>query len=292
MGREAAKLQQQLAAYQFSRGQATAGLLAPRTPIRESAAWLDAALRSLQLFDVQLAANDLANAAVSAQRATRALRLIELAYWQAATKMLQSPITSPAAVRFDTLPLHWRFRDRIMTSRYGPNLLPGGDFEDLGTMLRAGWQHIQQPTPNVQSAADLVPDAAHSGRLGLRVVSPILSVVDDPSLPTFDREIKAPLATFKANLLRMGGKFVEISASGSLTETIHRLFPAAKVFCSAAPEFAGNRPIEQVRAPAELHDVDDLKIVDAAQDRGVELELQSRRACRLERTARSVGKEG
>jgi L-lactate dehydrogenase complex protein LldG len=77
-----------------------------------------------------------------------------------------------------------------------------------------------------------------------------------PSLPTFDREIKAPLATFKANLLRMGGKFVEIPASGSLAETIHGLFPAAKVFCSAAPEFSGNRPIEQVRAPAELHDVD------------------------------------
>ena len=77
-----------------------------------------------------------------------------------------------------------------------------------------------------------------------------------PSLPTFDREIKAPLATFKANLLRMGGKFVEVPASGSITGTIHGLFPGAKVFCSAAPEFAGNRPIEQVRAPAELHDVD------------------------------------
>ena len=77
-----------------------------------------------------------------------------------------------------------------------------------------------------------------------------------PSLPTFDREVKAPLFTFKANLLRMGGKFVEVPASSSLAETIHGLFPTAKVFCSAVPEFAGNRPIEQVRAPAELHDVD------------------------------------
>jgi len=77
-----------------------------------------------------------------------------------------------------------------------------------------------------------------------------------PALPVFDREIKAPLATFKANLQRMGGKFVDILASASITETLRDLFPEARVFCSAVPEFAGNRPIEQVRAPAELHDVD------------------------------------
>ena len=77
-----------------------------------------------------------------------------------------------------------------------------------------------------------------------------------PALPVFDREIKAPLATFKANLQRMGGKFVDILANATITETLRDLFPEAKVFCSAVPEFAGNRPIEQVRAPAELHDVD------------------------------------
>jgi L-lactate dehydrogenase complex protein LldG len=36
-----------------------------------------------------------------------------------------------------------------------------------------------------------------------------------------------------------------------------------KVFCSVVPEFTGNRPIEKVRAPAELHDVD-VGIVRAA----------------------------
>ncbi len=77
-----------------------------------------------------------------------------------------------------------------------------------------------------------------------------------PPLPSFDREIKAPLATFKANLLRMGGKFVEAPAAGGLTAAVRGLFPAAKVICSATPEVAGNRPIEAVQSPAELHDVD------------------------------------
>ncbi len=178
-GRLAAELQRQLAAYRLQSVQAAAVLLAPRTPIRPSAAWLQSAQRSLQTCDGQLAASDWAGAALSAERSGRALRLIERAYWEAATKELQSPVTSPAAVRFDTLPLHWRFRDRIKVSGFGPNLLAGGDFEDLNTMLRAGWQYLQRRTPNVQTAADLVPEAAHSGRLGLR----LKAAAEDPEHP-------------------------------------------------------------------------------------------------------------
>jgi L-lactate dehydrogenase complex protein LldG len=77
-----------------------------------------------------------------------------------------------------------------------------------------------------------------------------------PSLPAFERQTKAPLATFKANLLRMGGKFVELSPSGDIDATIRGLFPAAKVICSAVPEIPGNRSIAEVRAPADLDDVD------------------------------------
>ena len=77
-----------------------------------------------------------------------------------------------------------------------------------------------------------------------------------PAIPAFDREVKSPLATFKANVLRMGGKFVDAPAKGNLTGAIRGLFPAARVFCSATPEVTGNRPIADVRAPAELDDVD------------------------------------
>jgi L-lactate dehydrogenase complex protein LldG len=84
-----------------------------------------------------------------------------------------------------------------------------------------------------------------------------------PPVPSFDREIKEALAAFRAHLLAMGGKFVDAPAGGDLTAAIRGLFPDAKVFCSATPEVAGNRPIDGVRAPAELHDVD-VGIVRAA----------------------------
>ena len=50
-----------------------------------------------------------------------------------------------------------------------------------------------------------------------------------PSLPAFERQAKAPLASFKANLLRMGGKFVELSAFVDINTAIIDLFPKAKV---------------------------------------------------------------
>jgi L-lactate dehydrogenase complex protein LldG len=77
-----------------------------------------------------------------------------------------------------------------------------------------------------------------------------------PEVPTFDAAAVAPLMeSFKAGVLRMGGKVVDPSPDG-LDALIKQLFPDAKVVCSAVSEIAGNRPLDRVAAPAELHDVD------------------------------------
>lgn len=77
-----------------------------------------------------------------------------------------------------------------------------------------------------------------------------------PSVPTFDAATGSPLQTFKAALIRMGGKVADAPAGGDLDALVRKLFPNAKVVCSATPEVAGNRPLDRVRAPAELDDVD------------------------------------
>ncbi len=76
-----------------------------------------------------------------------------------------------------------------------------------------------------------------------------------PPMPAFAHDIALPLETFKARLLRMGGKFVEVP-DGDLTAAIRGLFPAANVICSATSEVTGNRRLDEVGAPAELDDVD------------------------------------
>jgi len=77
-----------------------------------------------------------------------------------------------------------------------------------------------------------------------------------PAIPMFDEGMSTSVETFKANLERMGGKFVAAPADADLGAWVQRMFPAAKVICSATPEVAGNRPIGKIRAPQELQDVD------------------------------------
>jgi hypothetical protein len=59
--------------------------------------------------------------------------------------------------------------DRLARGRFGPNLLPAGNFEDLGAVMQAGWRYTMHPAATVLAAVELSPRAAHSGRFGLRL---------------------------------------------------------------------------------------------------------------------------
>lgn len=75
-----------------------------------------------------------------------------------------------------------------------------------------------------------------------------------PVVPLFDAGAPATLAAFRASLERMGGRFVEASASPA--ELIRELFPEARVIVSATPEVQGTRSLSEARVPAQLADVD------------------------------------
>ena len=77
-----------------------------------------------------------------------------------------------------------------------------------------------------------------------------------PAIPAFDSDAGPPLERFKAAVLRMGGKVADPPADGDVDALIGRLFPGAKVICSATPEVAGSRPIADEQTPADLDDVD------------------------------------
>ena len=176
VGRRAAQLQRELAARKLQAVEQVHQQLSTRTaPNPQLAAWLGAARQKIQFSDAALAGGDYPTAYLQAQRAMRPLRLLERAHWEAATRLLPSPVTSPAAVLFATLPCHWSLMERIASAQPGPNAVRGGDFEDLGTMLTAGWQHFQHPAPGVYAEAELASEAAHSGRFGLRLAAQPIS---------------------------------------------------------------------------------------------------------------------
>ena len=78
-----------------------------------------------------------------------------------------------------------------------------------------------------------------------------------PAVPAFDRKpSRSLLATFKDSLHRMGGIFLESSASADPLAPVRAIVTGAKVICSVVPEVSGNRDITTVKKPQELADVD------------------------------------
>ena len=77
-----------------------------------------------------------------------------------------------------------------------------------------------------------------------------------PEVPTFDTGGGPLLERFKEGVARMGGKVADAPANGDVKALIAQLFPDARVICSATDEVVGNRPLDALRPPAELADVD------------------------------------
>lgn len=82
---------------------------------------------------------DFREAYFESQRSLRPLRILMRAQWEKATRELESPVASPYAVSFFTLPKHWEYRDKIQQAQALANVLPGGDFEDGPDQAPGKW---------------------------------------------------------------------------------------------------------------------------------------------------------
>ena len=74
------------------------------------------------------------------QRALRPLRILMRAQWEQATKSLDSPVASPYAVTFFTLPRHWQFMEQISKTTPSSNVLPDGNFEASAVNQQNSWR--------------------------------------------------------------------------------------------------------------------------------------------------------
>ena len=108
-GRRAAELRRDIATRKLHSVEALAGQLATRLSVPPAPQWLRSAREKLQACEKHLKSNDYLAASENAERAMRSLRLVERGYWDAAVKPLLSPVASPGAVGFDTLPWHLRW---------------------------------------------------------------------------------------------------------------------------------------------------------------------------------------
>ncbi len=208
-GPRAAELQRHLAAGKLHTVEQVVGRLSGRTATATAAQTqqqLSIAKQELQRADRYLASRDYPAAWLHARRAICSLRLVERAEWESAVGVLDYPTSIPPAVAFNTLPSYYRWADRIRASRFGPNRLGGGNFEDLRTLIHTGWQHRRCSTTGIQTSADLLPAAAHSGSNGLRLTA----VACDPENPPTVVET-APLWITTPNVPVEAGQIVCIN---------------------------------------------------------------------------------
>jgi hypothetical protein len=85
--------------------------------------------------------------------------------------VLDTPVSSPYAVSFYTLPRHWQFMDEVRACTPGANVLPGGDFEAAPGGWPEAWleQKVTLPSDGVELSADRVTDEAKEGKQCLRL---------------------------------------------------------------------------------------------------------------------------
>ncbi len=108
---------------------------------------------------------DYEEAYLDAQRALRPLRVIMRAEWDKAAKELKTPVASPYALSFYTLPRHWELMQEVSRRRVGSNVLPDGDFESANDQAPDGWLMEEVPSlDDVLGSAKRVKDDPKSGR--------------------------------------------------------------------------------------------------------------------------------
>lgn len=88
---------------------------------------------------------EFADAYREGERALRPLRILMRAQWEKAIKGLDSPVASPYAVTFFTLPRHWQFMDEVKRLAPAGNVLTGGDFEAIPDRPEDTWK-VEEPT--------------------------------------------------------------------------------------------------------------------------------------------------
>jgi hypothetical protein len=165
----AAQLERKLSQLLLAQTEAVDRRLVGQTQLPPAAMTLAASRTDLARADQLLAAGDYSHAYYAARNAALPLGRWKRETWERTVKPLASPVSSPLAVSFNTLPDHLAFMYSTIKVKPGENLLPGGDFENLQTILQSGWQHFEHAQPEVQTSVELSPIAPYAGRMSLKM---------------------------------------------------------------------------------------------------------------------------
>lgn len=126
--------------------------------VPDADALLNDANRRLQKSKELWYARNFSEAYHEANRALRPVRILMRAQWEKAVRGMDSPVASPYAVSFYTLPKHWSFMDEVRRSSVNANQLRGGDFEMPPEKVQESWRKTQESLDDLELIAERVTE--------------------------------------------------------------------------------------------------------------------------------------
>ncbi len=113
---------------------------------------------------------DLRESYLEAQRALRPLRALMWKHWDKAITGLDSPVCTPYAVSFFTLPRHYQLMQEVQSASAGPNILPQGSFEEAEAGAAASWITNQvNLDPEVELSGEIAREQPQQGQRCLKL---------------------------------------------------------------------------------------------------------------------------
>jgi hypothetical protein len=147
MRRTAAQWSKDLAARELDKvSRVQAELTRAGHQVRNAEHFLDQARRHVQACNQFWQKAQDEDVYAEAKRAVRPLRILMRLQWDEATRRLTTPVASPYATSYYTLPRHWQFADRLGQMVPASNVLPNGDFELSTNQTPQGWTRQEVPS--------------------------------------------------------------------------------------------------------------------------------------------------
>jgi hypothetical protein len=121
-------------------------------------ALLENAKKRTQKSEELWKARNFSEAYHEAERALRPVRILMRAHWEKAVRGLDTPVASPYAVTFYTLPRHWQFMNQVRACSTGANVLVGGDFELDPARVQDSWKLVKDSLDDLDLTAERVSE--------------------------------------------------------------------------------------------------------------------------------------
>ena len=180
-----------------------------------------------------------------AQRALRPLRILMRSQWERAVRQMDSPVSSPYALSFYTLPRHWKFMQRLKETKPAANLLTDGDFELAPERVPQGWLVEEVPSlDDVEAIARRVNYEHHEGKQSL-----MLKLTQKGKLPPPALLERSFLAVHSPTVKLPPGTLVRITAWIKVNEPLRSTTDGALIF----DNIGGEAMAVRITAPTAWH---------------------------------------